>query len=72
MCVCVNERERERERERGNACIQKTRKLYINKNDQLTMQRGIEGAYVVTYSLYSLITIASWERGGDLTTYYVS
>ena len=38
-------------------------------NQQL--QREREGAYVVTFSLCSLTTTASWERGGDLTTYEI-
>ena len=33
------------------------------------LQREGEVAYVVTFSLSSLTSTASWERGGVLTTY---
>ena len=39
-------------------------------NQQL--QREGEVAYVVTFFLKSLTSIASWERGGVLTTYRIS
>ena len=50
-------------------CVyERERKTHIYKNDQHSQRRG-EGAYVVTFSLYLLTIITSWERGGDLTTY---
>ena len=33
------------------------------------LQREGEGDYVATFSLRFLNGTASWERGGDLTTY---
>ena len=47
-------------------------KLYIHKKKITTnLQRRSEGAYMVTFSLHSLTTHTSWERGGNLPTYYV-
>ena len=57
-----------RERDRTQ-CIETSKIVFNKKNKNQQLQRGGEGAYVVTFSLFSLITIASWERGGDLTTY---
>ena len=67
MSVCVCERERDNTREyRKN---KKTILAQARKMNQRLIQREGESAYVVTFSLHSLTTTASWERGGDLTTY---
>ena len=36
---------------------------YVENTKHPTLQRGGEGASVVTFSLHSLTTTASWERG---------
>ena len=64
-CVCVwKERVSERAQD-----YRKIGKLYYkgSKNYQ-QLQREGEGAYVVTFSLSSLTSTASWERGRVLTT----
>ena len=67
MSVCVCERERDNTREyRKN---KKTILAQARKMNQRLIQREGESAYVVTFSLHSLTTTTSWERGGDLTTY---
>ena len=65
VCVCVS---RERERVRAQD-YRKSENIVLrrSKNDQ-QLQREGEGAYVVTFSLSSLTSTASWERGEDLTT----
>ena len=63
VCVCVYMREREKKKHD----VYRKQEDYINKNQQL--QREGQGAYVVTFSLSSHTTTASWERGGVLTIY---
>ena len=64
VCECVWEREIQSTNNR-----QKTIKLYSQELIAKNLQRAGEVSYIVTFSLYSLTTTASWERGGDLTTY---
>ena len=52
-----------------NESIQKNNKTVLTRNNNQLLQRRGEGAYVVTFSLYLLTIITSWERGGELTTY---
>ena len=61
MCVCVRERDDVYKKQ------EKLQQQEARMNQQL--QREGEGAYVVTFSLSSLTSTASWERGGVLTTY---
>ena len=63
--MCVSERERERERESTrNTENKKTILTRAIMNQQL--QREREGAYVGTFSVSSLTSTTSWERGRSL------
>ena len=60
--------EREREREREREMNRKTENC-VNKKQEMTYnQRKGEGAYMITLSVSSLTSTASWERGGVLAT----
>ena len=61
-CVCVCDRDNTRNTK--NEKIVSTR----SKNEPMVTREG-DGDYVVIFSLSSLTSTASWERGGVLTTY---
>ena len=65
MCMCDKDRERERD-----TMYTENRKIVLTRaRMSQRLQREGEDAYVVTFALSYLTRTASWERGGDLTTY---
>ena len=67
ICVCVCVTKRDNTEYTGNSKTVLTR----SKNRKMSqhLQQEGEGAYVVIFSVLSLTSTDSWERGGILTSY---